>query len=400
MKRRLLCIFLLILIMSTAVYAKTSGTELIAILPDELPEAGEHFTVSINISGNPGLSAIQFALSYDKTLLECVDMTVDEDFGSMMMAANPAGADCAMISAASVSEVHANGMVVSFEFVAKQSLHDWNMELRNIKLTDGSLNEISAIDRTNQGHAATPDDTPGSGSDDKPDNDPGNEPDNDPGPDDKPDRPGKPDNGDPSGEKLPITYRDSNASTFAGFPDTVGHWAESYVKRAVELGLFSGMPDGTFHPDDPITRADFVTVLWRSAGSPEPTALSTFADVPADMYYAKAVAWAKENGYVDGVSATEFNPSGILERQAAMKILYYYNGAVSGMELLLTPVYDKAFTDSGTIAAWANLPMYWAYANNIITCTGSYTLGPTGHATRAQLAKILVNYLENYLKTQ
>ena len=177
------------------------------------------------------------------------------------------------------------------------------------------------------------------------------------------------------------------------FIDMTSHWGESFVQQAVEMGLFTGYPDGTFKPDDTISRADFVTVLWRSAGSPEPKTAAPFADVPANAYYAKAVAWAKENGYVDGTGATTFAPADALQRQAAMKILFCYNGAQSGLELLLTSAYDAAFTDSGMIASWAKAPLYWAYYNDIISGVGGDCLSPTTSVTRAQMAKILVNYL-------
>ena len=179
------------------------------------------------------------------------------------------------------------------------------------------------------------------------------------------------------------------------FIDMESHWGESFVQQAVEMGLFTGYPDGTFRPDGTISRADFVTVLWRSASSPEPKEDAPFADVPADAYYAKAVAWAKENGYVDGTGATTFDPAGALQRQAAMKILFCYNGGQSGLELLLTSVYDAAFADSGMIAPWAKAPLYWAYYNGIISGVGDDCLSPQTAVTRAQMAKILVNYLNS-----
>ena len=94
--------------------------------------------------------------------------------------------------------------------------------------------------------------------------------------------------------------------------------AEDYYYDAVlwaaQKGIAGGMSDTLFAPNAACTRAQIVTFLWRAAGSPEPKALSSFADVPADAYYAKAVAWAVENGITEGTSDTTFAPGTICTR--------------------------------------------------------------------------------------
>ena len=102
--------------------------------------------------------------------------------------------------------------------------------------------------------------------------------------------------------------------------------AEDYYYDAVlwaaQKGITGGMSDTLFAPNAACTRAQIVTFLWRAAGSPEPKALSSFADVPADAYYAKAVAWAVENGITEGTSDTTFAPGTICTRAQGAAFLY------------------------------------------------------------------------------
>ena len=121
--------------------------------------------------------------------------------------------------------------------------------------------------------------------------------------------------------------------------------AEDYYYDAVlwaaQKGITGGMSDTLFAPNAACTRAQIVTFLWRAAGSPEPKQLSTFGDVPADAYYAKAVAWAVENGITDGTSDTTFAPGTICTRAHGVTFLSRPGDG---------PVGASAFTDSGQAA--------------------------------------------------
>ena len=94
------------------------------------------------------------------------------------------------------------------------------------------------------------------------------------------------------------------------------------VKWAVRNGITGGVGGGLFAPDDPCTRAQIVTFLWRAAGSPEPKSMRSFSDVPEDSYYAKAVAWAVENGITVGTSATTFSPDATCTRAQGVTFLF------------------------------------------------------------------------------
>ena len=161
--------------------------------------------------------------------------------------------------------------------------------------------------------------------------------------------------------------------------------AEDYYYDAVlwaaQKGITGGMSDTLFAPNQPCTRAQIVTFLWRAAGSPEPKALSSFADVPADAYYAKAVAWAVENGITEGTSDTTFAPGTICTRAQGAALLYRAAGSptVSG---------SAAFTDVPADAYYADAAA-WAEQKGITGGIRNGLFGPHNNCTRAQIVTFL-----------
>ena len=161
--------------------------------------------------------------------------------------------------------------------------------------------------------------------------------------------------------------------------------AEDYYYDAVlwaaQKGITGGMSDTLFAPNAACTRAQIVTFLWRAAGSPEPKALGSFADVSADAYYAKAVAWAVENGITEGTSDTTFAPGTICTRAQGAALLYRAAGspAVSG---------NAAFTDVPADAYYADAAA-WAEQKGITDGIGNGLFGPHNNCTRAQIVTFL-----------
>ena len=153
------------------------------------------------------------------------------------------------------------------------------------------------------------------------------------------------------------------------------------VKWAADKGITGGMSDTLFAPNAACTRAQIVTFLWRAAGSPEPKQLSTFGDVPADAYYAKAVAWAVENGITDGTSDTTFAPGTICTRAHGVTFLSRAAGspAVSG---------SAAFTDVPADAYYADAAA-WTEQKGITGGIGNGLFGPHNNCTRAQIVTFL-----------
>jgi hypothetical protein len=179
------------------------------------------------------------------------------------------------------------------------------------------------------------------------------------------------------------------------FTDVSGHWAERYITQAADRGLIQGY-DGKYSPDDPMTRSQLVTILWRACGSPEPKGAATFTDLTQD-WYKKAVAWAEENQVVNGMGEGKFAPNGQVTREQLVTILHRLAGNPMGMELMFTGIYDQQYPDSARIGAWAKQALCWSIYNGIYcgenTVEIGGTLAPKANATRAQIAVMMVNYL-------
>ena len=153
------------------------------------------------------------------------------------------------------------------------------------------------------------------------------------------------------------------------------------VKWAAEKGITGGVGNGLFAPNQPCTRAQIVTFLWRAAGSPEPKTMSSFADVPADAFYAKAVAWAVENGITGGTGDGKFSPDATCTRAQAVTFLYRASGspAVGG---------GCAFGDVAATAYYADAAA-WAENNKITSGIGGGLFGSNNDCTRAQIVTFL-----------
>jgi len=148
------------------------------------------------------------------------------------------------------------------------------------------------------------------------------------------------------------------------------------VKWAVEQGVTTGIGNNLFGPDQPCTRAQIVTFLWRAAGSPEPKAASSFSDVSADSYYAKAVAWAIENGVTTGVGGDRFAPDDACTRAQAVTLLARARSAKAEG--------SAAFSDVPADSYYADA-VAWAAASGITEGIGGGLFGPADDCTRAQI---------------
>ena len=153
------------------------------------------------------------------------------------------------------------------------------------------------------------------------------------------------------------------------------------VLWAAQNGITSGTDAEHFSPNQPCTRAQIVTFLWRAAGSPAPKNMSSFADVPADAFYAKAVAWAVENGITGGTGDGKFSPDATCTRAQSVTFLYRAAGspAVSG---------TAEFGDVATNAYYADA-VAWAAKNGITGGIGGGLFGSGNDCTRAQIVTFL-----------
>lgn len=152
------------------------------------------------------------------------------------------------------------------------------------------------------------------------------------------------------------------------------------VLWAAQNGITSGTDAEHFSPNQPCTRAQIVTFLWRAAGSPEPKAMSSFSDVSADSYYAKAVAWAVENGITTGTGDGKFSPDATCTRAQSVTFLFRAIGKL---------VDSKAeFSDVLTDSYYANA-VAWAVENGVTNGIGDGLFGPDNSCTRAQIVTFL-----------
>ena len=205
---------------------------------------------------------------------------------------------------------------------------------------------------------------------------------------------------DKDGNELPLTDKGDGKYTFtmpAGKVEVNATFAEKIetspfadvstnayyyeaVKWAAEQGITGGVGGGLFAPDQSCTRAQIVTFLWRAAGSPEPKSMSSFSDVPEDSYYAKAVAWAVENGITVGTSATTFSPDATCTR--AQGVTFLFRAAKASADG--APAFRDVAADAYYAAA-----VKWATDNSVTNGIGGGLFGSDNDCTRAQIVTFL-----------
>ena len=177
---------------------------------------------------------------------------------------------------------------------------------------------------------------------------------------------------------------------------TEGDWFYDAVRYAYETGLMDGVGDSLFAPNSETTKAQLVTILYRLAGEPEPGGDSGFSDVAAGTWYTDAVAWAAENGIVNGVSETEFAPGKDITREQLATILFRYAEA-KGYDVSARADLS-AYPDADQIQSYAAESVAWAVAEGLIQGFEDNTLRPAGNASRAQIATILMRFCEGVAK--
>ena len=172
-----------------------------------------------------------------------------------------------------------------------------------------------------------------------------------------------------------------------------GDWFYDAVVYAYTNRLFNGTSTTTFSPNGTMTRSMLVTVLWRVEGELTVNRTAPFADVSAGTWYTDAVAWANVTGIVNGTNATTFDPDGSVTREQIATILYRYaktkSWDISGASSL------GSFPDGAQVSDWAARAMEWTYAEGLITGKDGSRLDPQGQASRAEVATILMRFLES-----
>lgn len=170
-------------------------------------------------------------------------------------------------------------------------------------------------------------------------------------------------------------------------------WFFNTVKYAGENGIMNGVSETEFAPNQTLTRAMLVTILYRVEGSPRLNSDSKFTDVGPSEWYSAPVIWAAENGIVNGVTETEFAPNQAITREQIAAIMYRYAG-VKGYDTTQGGMAVREFEDYETISSWAREAMQWAVNTKLISGKTATTINPLDAATRAESATIIMRFIE------
>ena len=195
-------------------------------------------------------------------------------------------------------------------------------------------------------------------------------------------------------DKVVVTFAKDTISVVGPFADvSVDAWYADAVQYVVDKGMMNGTSENSFSPDETTTRGMIVTMLYRLENEPAASA-SAFNDVAAGSWYADAVAWAAEQGVVNGVSDTAFAPDTAITREQMAAILYRY-AQLKGYDVSVGEDTNiLSYTDAASISEYAIPAMQWACGAGLITGDTATTLNPLGNATRAEVATILMRFLE------
>ena len=351
--------------------ADTGTVRLRAVLSASSAKPGEEFFFQLEITENPGFSGVQLSLPYDTESMSCLSASMGSMLRASMGGTNPLRGEEAFLMAASLEETRERGELVSFRFRAEKEIPEIHLEPANVQFADASGNSVPYIIVPNASSQA---DSAGMGVKNG----------------EKTDR----DWSFPSNDGAQ-TAEEPEKPTFI---DISGHWAEESIRQAAQRGIFHGYADGSFHPDDKLTRSHFMMVLWNMSERPAVEPPAPFADISAlSADFQSAIAWAYSRGFIEGTAPGTFSPYGILTRQAAMKILFRYSGVKdTAMSELLSGIYDQYFQDSASIAAWARTPLYWSVYHEILTEFPNKRIAPVEAVTRGSLADILVRYTNQF----
>lgn len=174
------------------------------------------------------------------------------------------------------------------------------------------------------------------------------------------------------------------------FGDIENHWAEDYICALVEKNIIKGKTETVFAPDDNVTRAEFVTFLYRLSGD-TPANKALFDDVNSDEWYYDAISWAVEKGITTGVSDTSFAPDENITREQAVVFIARY---LELKQVLADEEYNEKFADEEAISQWAKQAVGVVEKQGIISGKENNMFAPMDNTTRGEAAKMLVGLMD------
>lgn len=215
---------------------------------------------------------------------------------------------------------------------------------------------------------------------------------------------------------IPVMADDNTASAEKSFTDVKeGSWFYNSVSYCAKNGIMIGVTDSEFQPNTNMTRAMFVTVLYRISGENAPSTASSFTDVPEAAWYSDAVKWAKQNNIANGITKTEFAPNARVTREQMCTFIVRFSDhmgyALTAPEeklgadrILFNELYStilgvskelSVFIDTYDISDYAVDNVYACYEQGIILGMSEGVFEPKGYATRAQACTMLVRFIRN-----
>ena len=340
----------------------------------------------INLKDNTGFGATQFCITYDKDKLLLENATLGELIpNGAITSINTDIIGEINFSAISIQDITDSGTLLVSKFKAKDTgttkfdfkllaYADSNGTSLNSTSSDAEIVIESSV-RSDDAESDTVVDTPET---DTPSTKPSG------GSSSKPKQPTDTEKGEKIEPTQSESQKENKQSSFADV--TESHWAYNQIHKVAEMGLFSGTGENIFSPNLPMTRAMFVTVLHRYAGSPE-AEKADFSDV-GDSWYTEAVSWAAQNEIVSGTGDNKFSPDEYITRgQIAIILCRYKNGKSLDLNSI------SSFKDSGTIPDWGKESIAWAIEQGLIMGRSGGNVAFNDNATRAETAVVFTRFL-------
>jgi len=173
-----------------------------------------------------------------------------------------------------------------------------------------------------------------------------------------------------------------------GFADMQNHWAREYAEYLAGAGITIGVTPTEYGPNQLMKRGDYILMLYRAAGLPEIDETASFDDVPTDMYYADALAWAKEMGIAESLNGNNFEPQSPISRQDAFTFTYRTLNALDIEYIDGTDEEMERFPDAGSVSDYAVIPTATLIKLGVVEGSDGMLI-PNETLTRAQMAKVL-----------
>lgn len=431
--KKILCTFLVLCMLAAlaAMGTTASAAQIKVNIPERNALVGDQYCVTVSVADNPGFASLQIELFYNAQVFECVKVTPGDAVKGMLTDANPHAAGeqvSAIFTVAGTSATAKNGTLATFVFTKPgNGSPDLSLSVTEIRAENGAAVPYRVTVDNRYGSTAH---IPGA-------DDPAPETTSptypapettapstsggtvtppwwSPGTSTTPVIPSTPavpsTTAVPNIPSQPITpeaepdprlslpaFTENLRPTTVTFRDVPANsWAKPYIDEATSRGLINGYTDGTFKPDCPMTRAEFVTMLWNAESNPTSKVTLPFTDVREGDWYTPQIRWAYGKRYLTGVTTTLCDPGGTVTREQAVTILYRYLGSPEVPDITLR------FADRNSVSDYAEDAVRWAVANGILTGTDADHLSPRNTATRAQLCTMMVrcvHYVIDQAKT-